>query len=361
MIRCHNYARRFEQLKSGYFSSLEQIHKNEEVVNGYYTKSIEDKIRQLTGKKHAMLVRSGAQSLRMSLLSIGIRPGDEVIITNYSCPASLAFVTIVNAVPVLCEIDQYAQMDCSYLEGLVTNKTKAVVATGLYGDSHDHDGIKSFCEKYDLYYINDAAQSYFAEYNGVECSSLGDIVCMSFADNKQVPIPGTHGAIASDYDWVCEKVLNYRRGGKSEKHLPIASTGETGRPDEDKAAQIYVAWQFAPQWQQRKLEIGKFYREFFDRKGFPYRQSPEYSTWNAHKFSIFCDDKFEMQKKLLTNNIESELHYPDNFTNVEYLNKPYQHMKWTDYFVKHALSIPINAHMTDAEVETVAETVCKIA
>jgi len=359
MIRAHNFARRFQEIKQEYYDSLEFIHNQECVVNGHYTNQVEKKIQNLTGKKHALLMRSGAQSLRWALLASGIQSGDEVIISNYSCPASLACVTLLNAIPVLCEIDEYGQMDSSYLEELVSEKTRAIIATGLYGDSHDHKNIKNFCTRNNLLYINDCAQSYFSKFDGVECATLGDVVCMSFADNKQIPIPGTHGALATDSDSVYYSVLNARRSGKAFRKSPIVGIGETGRPDEDKAAQILISWNHSGKWQSRRQQIGKYYQEYFTTKNIPYRGSPNYSTWNTHKFAILCDDKFEMQSKLLTHDIESEAHYPDNFTLVSYLNKPYKQMQWTDYFCKKSLSIPINAHMTDSEVEYVAETVWK--
>jgi len=360
MIKCHNFARRFKEIKHEYYDSLESIHNNECVVDGYYTTVVEKKIQHLTGKKHALLLRSGAQSLRWALLANGIKAGDEVIISNYSCPASLACVTLIGAIPTLCEIDQYGQMDTSYLYDLLSHKTKAVIATGLYGDCHDHENIQNFCVKNNLLYINDCAQSYFSQFNGIECATLGDVVCMSFADNKQIPIAGTHGALATDSDDVYYTVLNARRSGKAFRKTPIIGLGETGRPDEDKAAQILISWNHSAKWQLRRQQIGKYYQEYFTTKNIPYRGSPNYSTWNTHKFAIMCDNKFVMQSKLLAHNIESEAHYPDNFTLVSYLNKPYKKMHWTDHFCQKALSIPINAHMTDSEVELVAQTVKKL-
>ena len=360
MIRAHNFARRFQEVKQEYFDSLESIHNNECVVNGYYTNLVEKRIQNLTGKKHAILLRSGAQSLRWALLAHGIKPNDEVIISNYSCPASLACVTLINAVPTLCEIDQYGQMDANHLDSIFSDKTKAVIATGLYGDCHDHENIQNFCTKHNLLYINDCAQSYFSKFNGIECATLGDVICMSFADNKQIPIPGTHGAIATDSDDVYYKVLNARKSGKAFRKTPIIGIGETGRPDEDKAAQILISWNHSSSWQSRRHKIGKYYKDYFTTNNIPFRQSPQFSTWNTHKFAVMCDDKFELQLKLLEHGVESEAHYPDNFTLVSYLNKPYKKMEWTDYYCKKSLSIPINAHMTDAEVEFVADTVKKL-
>ena len=88
----------------------------------------------------------------MSLLANNIGFGHKVIVPNYSCPATLSSVAVIGCIPVFCEIDQYGMMDPNELENLAESKAKAVLATGLYGDTHDHASIKSFCEQNNMVY-----------------------------------------------------------------------------------------------------------------------------------------------------------------------------------------------------------------
>lgn len=359
MINCHNLRRRFQEVKEDYFNSLEKISSNEKVVNGSYTQQLENKLKAYSGRNHALLVRSGTQALTLALLAHNVQPGDEVIITNYSCQASLSCVTIIGAIPVFCEINDYGIMDPQYLDSLVTKKTRAVIATGLYGDVHDHDPIEKFCKKHNLVYINDAAQSYFATYNHIESLSLGDVVCMSFAENKPLPSLGTFGAILTNNSDLYHKLRPMRKNGKASRREPFVGIGVSGHPEEDKAAQILASCKHVDRWQARRHEIVKYYDAEFTRFSIPVRARPAYGMWNTHKYVIFPTDKFSMYEKLYNNGVDSECHYTESFNDLPWLNKPKKNYAVTDFYVKRALTIPLNAHLTDSEVEEVVKKVVK--
>lgn len=353
MIKVVNLDRRLEETKEEYYECIEDICRREMPANGYYSDQVERFLLKVSGRKHAIFTRSGSIALLLSMLAYKIGPGDEVIITNYSCPASCSYVMIAGATPVFCEIDETAQMDAQYLESLVTSKTKAMVATGLYGDMHDHVGIKEFCDKHNLFYINDASQSSFASYKGLESLACGDMVAMSFADNKVVPTLGTAGAILTDSTEMFYNLLHLRKHGKPYRSSSYNHYGLNGIPDEDKAAQVLVSSRHYERWQNRRHQIAEFYDQEFEIKDIPVRPRPDYSEWNTHKYSVFFPDNFEAHALLKAEGIASEVHYPDGFaTTGNYPN--------TDFFKKRALSIPINGHLTDSEVEIVANKVEKV-
>ena len=359
MIKCHNLQRRFQDVKGDYFESLEKISVNEKVVNGVYTKQLENKLKEYSKRSHALLVRSGTQALTLTLLAHNIQPGDEVIIANYSCQASLSCVTITGAVPVFCEINNYGSMDPQHLESLVTEKTRALIATGLYGDVHHHESIEQFCKKYKIVYINDAAQSYFATYKNQESLELGDVVCMSFAENKALPSLGTFGAILTNNSDLYHKLYPMRKNGKADRREPFVGIGVNGYPEEDKAAQILAATKHVNRWQTRRHQIVEYYDREFKSNSIPVRPRPDYSTWNTHKYVIFPSNKFTMYEKLYTDGVDSECHYTENFNELSWLNKPKKSFSVTDFYVNRALTIPLNAHLTDSEVEEVVKKVIK--
>lgn len=358
MINCHGMERRFNDVREDYYASLQAISSNEKTVNGVFVQEIENKLRALSGRKHVLLVRSGTQALTMSLLAQGIRAGDEVIMTNYSCHASVSCITIIGAVPVFCEINEYGQMDPQYLESLVTEKTKAVVATGLYGDVHDHDPIEAFCKRYNLFYLNDAAQCAFATYKHQMSLSLGDIACMSFAENKPIPSLGTFGAILTDSDDAFHTLVPMRKNGKASRKEPFVGIGVNALPEEDKAAQILASVKHFDRWQRRRFEIVDYYDREFASAGIPVRPRSTYGVWNTHKYAIFPTDKFSMYDAMYAAGVDSECHYTENFNNdLLWLNKPHQETPWTDKYVKQSLTIPLHPYLTDAEVETIVKTV----
>jgi len=358
MITCHNLSRRFEDVKDDYFESLKNISKNEKATNGYYVQQAEKQLTDISGRQYVLLVRSGSHAISLSLLAYGIKPGDEVIIPNYSCPATLSSVCVINAVPRFCEVNKYGSLDTELLEACVTNRTRAILATGLYGDVHNHSEVKSICDKHGLTYINDAAQSQFALYNGVNSLSLGDTVTISFAENKPIPTLGTFGAVLTDDEQVYNQVRVLRKNGKLSRHSTYECAGYSSYPEEDKAAQIVAAMKHFNKWQKRRADIVKVYDEQFNKHGVNIRPRPEYSKWNTHKYAIMVDDKFKMYKKLLADGVESEQHYVDNFAKLPWTPNTNKEFPMTDNFIKQSLSIPLNAHMTDSEVDEVVEKVC---
>ena len=184
---------------------------------------------------------SGSHAISISLLANNIGWGNKVIIPNYSCPATLSSVHVIGCLPVFCEINKYGSLDISRLNQLADSGAKAVLATGLYGDIHDHAGVEEFCKKNNMVYINDAAQSQFALYNGTNSLSLGDLVCMSFADNKAVPIAGTYGAILTDDEILHDKIRILRKNGKPSRAEPYETAGFNSEPEEEKACLLYTS------------------------------------------------------------------------------------------------------------------------
>ena len=348
MIRCENLNRRYAQVKDKYHTLIEDVMERGKVFNGHYTSVAEHRLQLLTGRKHAVLTSSCSVSLLISMYAAGIGAGDEVIITAYSCPASETFVHLVGATAVFIDVDLTGNMISDDIEPAITDRTRAIVATGLYGDMHDHASIQALCSKYNLLYVNDAAQSMFSHQHGVTSLSTGDVVCMSFAENKPLPSLATGGAVLTDNTEFYYKFLHLRNHGKPGRRLPYTHFGVRGVPDEDLAVQLLCTMDCFDEWQKRRFEIAAYYDKEFADRFVPLRRHTK--EWNAHKYAIMFEDKFEAQAQLAKLGIESEPHYP----NILPQSGSYP---GAQRFVKQSLSIPINAHMTDAEAEKVVDTV----
>ena len=348
MIKAHNLHRRYAEIKDQYHKYIEDVMVRGKVFNGHYTSVAEHRLQLLTGRKHAVLTSSCSVSLLISMYAAGIGAGDEVIITAYSCPASETFVHLVGATAVFVDVDETGNMISDNIEPAITERTRAIVATGLYGDMHDHACISKLCKKYNLLYVNDAAQSMFSHQHGVTSLSTGDVVCMSFAENKPLPSLATGGAILTDNTELYYKFLHLRNHGKPGRRLPYTHFGVRGVPDEDLAVQLLCHMDRFDAWQARRFEIAEMYDKDFNKLGIPFR--PHSTGWNAHKYAIMFHDKFEAEDQLLALGVESEAQYPDVLAKTG-------HYPGAEHFVKHSLSIPINAHLTNTEVKQIVKAV----
>lgn len=349
-----NLPRLHNDVKNVLQSKLDAIYSSNTPFEGPVTKETEEILSELTGRKYTFLTHSGTAALQLMLMAHGIQPGDEVICSNYSCPATVMPILVLGAKPIFIDIDQYGQQNLNCLSDLITDKTKAIVATGLYGDCVDYESIK----KHNILFLNDSAQSFLATYKGQESSSFGESSILSFSSNKNCPVFGTYGAVLTDNDSTAYKLKLMRKNGYEHRDKGIEMYGINSQPNEDRVAYVYSSLQMLDQWQIKRQEITGKYNRFFSYEGIKIRKSPNYSTTNNHKYTIFVADKIKFRNKMLEQGIECQLHYTNNFNNINFItNSKEKKFPGTDYYVRHALSIPNNPWLTTKETDKIIQTI----
>ena len=179
---------------------------------------------------------------------------------------------------------------------------------------------------------------------------------MSFADNKTIPIAGTYGAMLTNDVDVYNRLRALRSNGKPSRSEEYSTSGYSSKPEEEKAVQMLASWEHLDQWQKRRQEIAEHYDSQFKGK-IETRPRPAYSEWNAHKYAILVENKFEAYKTMLAEGVETDQHYTENFANLSWTPKTDKQFPMTDKFIKQSLTIPNNPFMTDAEVEIVTKKV----
>jgi UDP-2-acetamido-2-deoxy-ribo-hexuluronate aminotransferase len=347
---------RLERLYSGAIQGEGSGHCGSRHFADQYTQRCEAHINEITGRRHTFLTTSGTASIQLMLMAIGVGPGDEVICTNYSCPATVMPIRLLGARPIFVDLDPYGQQDLAQVASRVTPRTRAVMVTDLYGDCSDYDQLQSI----DLPVLNDSAQSLMTLYRGRQTASIGDMSIQSFSTNKNCPIFGTYGAISTDDDGLAERIQVMRKNGYGNREVGTAihHIGINAHPQEDKAVQVLCSLERLAGWQLRRAEIAQRLTERLRSAGVQIRPSPSYSETNHHKFSIFVRDKRQFRDLMTQRGVETQLHYTYNFARTRVLSdNTEQHMPMTEFYARHAISIPSNPWLTDQEVDQVAEAV----
>ena len=193
----------FIDLKAQYRALEPQIQEriNRVLEHGQYimgpeVKELEEKLQDYTGAKHCITVASGTEALLISLMALDIQPGDEIITTPFTFVATAEVIVFLGAKPVFVDIEpDTCNIDASKIEAKITNKTKAIMPVSLYGQVADMDEINAIAEKHNLPLIEDAAQSFGAEYKGKKSCNLSTIGCTSFFPSKPLGCYGDGGAI----------------------------------------------------------------------------------------------------------------------------------------------------------------------
>ena len=347
---------RLESLFSGKIEGKGSGHCGSKLFADKFTRKCEEKINEYVDRKFTYLTTSGTASITLMLLAQGIVPGDEIICTNFSCPASVMPIKMIGAVPVFTDINKYGQQDLTNIKSLITSKTKAIMITDLYGDCNDYDQVLGL----GLPILNDSAQSFLTTYKGKQTVSIGDMSIISFSTNKNCPVFGTYGSISTDNDDLANKLRIMRKNGYENRDVgeSIPYIGMNANPTEDKAIQLLCSLEMLPVWQQRRKEIAEKYREKLSGVGVCFRPSPEYSETNNHKFSLMVDNKWNFRDGMSDHGVETLLHYTYNFSKTPVFGEnAEQNMPGTEYFQKHAISIPSNPWLTDAETDQIIDAV----
>lgn len=173
--------------------------------NGKYITQFEDSFSRYCGVKYGVGCCNGTVALHLALASLGIVPGDEVIIPDFTMIASVNAVAYCGATPILVDAEPRTwNMDVSQVKAKITPKTKAIMPVHIYGHPVDMDPLLELAKKHKLFVIEDAAEAHGALYKNRKAGSLSDAACFSFYANKMITT-GEGGMVVTNHDGIAEK------------------------------------------------------------------------------------------------------------------------------------------------------------
>lgn len=187
------------------------------VVEHNLTAEFEERIRQLTGARHAIAMANGTVALFCCLKALGIGPGDEVIVPDLTFIATATSVIMAGATPVFCDVDP--QSHCISIESarkVLSDKTKAIMPVHLYGVAADMTDVLGFAAEADIRVIEDAAQGVGVTFNGQHTGTFGDLGILSFYGNKTITC-GEGGVVLTHDDELAKACYRLKNHGRDEK------------------------------------------------------------------------------------------------------------------------------------------------
>lgn len=344
MIKNFAGDRLYKQICDRLNDAYHKIHTTNNLIDGEFCRSAENKLKFITKRKHAKLLSSATSALMVALLSWQMR-GKKVACVNYSYVASANQAALLNDVE-LFDIDH---------KGLIKIDQKfnhdLVIPVSLYGNTIDYDNLQVSAH---TKVIVDAAQSLGAKYKGRPDGSFGDAAIFSFARNKPIPTAGTHGAIVWDDDQMTDVIQAVSNNGKLGRLSPIQHYGVNAIPMELQAAQIDIGLDHMGEWQVKRKLIHEYYMDKFENLPVDIITPNAYCETNYHKFAMLVDDRSELMAHLTENNVQALEHYTDNFAEFFGSDRKFPN---TENFCKKIITLPNHAWLNDAEIETVAKTV----
>ena len=202
-------------------NELRRVVESTFVTEGIITKEFEDKIKSLTGSKHAVAMTNGTVALYVSLKSLGIGHGDEVIVPDMTFIATANAVIMAGGTPIFCEVDPETYcIDVIAAKTLVTKKTRAIMPVHLYGQAADMTAVMNFATEFNLYVIEDAAQGVGVKFSGQHVGTFGNLGVLSFYGNKTITC-GEGGIILTNNDELALACYRLKNHGRERKGIFI--------------------------------------------------------------------------------------------------------------------------------------------
>jgi perosamine synthetase len=183
------------------------------ITEGPKSKEFVTKLSRVLNFKYGVLASNGTVALYMGLIAMGIKPGDEVIVPDFTFIASANAITMCGAKPIFCDIDETLHIDLKKAKKLITRKTRAIMPVHIYGMACDMESVMQFAESNGLKVIEDAAQAVGVNWNGKQAGTFGDIGTFSFFADKTITT-GEGGLVVTNNAETYEKLQYLRNQGR---------------------------------------------------------------------------------------------------------------------------------------------------
>ena len=326
---------------------------------GQFVKKFEDLFAEFCGTKFAVTTTNGTAALHLSMLALGIGPGDEVIVPSLTFISTANAVTFTGAKPVFVDSEQYTwNIDPAGIEKAITSRTKAIIPVHLYGHPADMDPILEIADKYGLAVVEDAAEAHGALYKGKKVGSLGKIGMFSFFGNKIITT-GEGGMIVTDDQKLAEKMRVLRDHGMDPKRRYWHSViGYNYRMTNIQAALGVAQMERINQILKKKKDNAAFYNAGLH--GIPGISLPPEAKWASNVYwlySIIVDEgKFGMSSEKLRKNLkEKDIETRSLFSPVHQqpIYDTGQHLPVAEDLSKRGLSLPSSANLSKTEIEKI--------
>ena len=334
----------YEELQTEIDLAIKDIITRSDFITGPTVDKFEQSICEYTGAEDCASIGSGTNALVCALKALGIGPGDQVMTVGHTFVSTTEAIVNVGATPMFVDIDEFYHMDVEQMRKISGSKEfvlpelKAILFVDLYGQTPDIDRIKSFAKEFDLKVIEDAAQSFGAEYNGKKVGNLVDLTCFSFNPVKNLGAMGDAGAVTGKKELV-DKVRMYRDHGRKTK-FEYDTVGYNARIDNLQAVIVQAKLKKIDEWLDKKREICRKYTEQLN----DVVKCPKEAPWSKHSYYVYVIETPEgtrdkLQVFLKEKGIATNIHYKFPTHKTKAFNNGTELPK-TEYICENIISLP---------------------
>ncbi|MCF2490321.1 DegT/DnrJ/EryC1/StrS aminotransferase family protein [Dyadobacter sp. CY347] len=327
-------------------------------ILGNELKAFEESFATYCHVAHCVGVANGLDAITLILMAYGFPEESEIIVPANTYIASVLPVAYLGFKPIFVEPDPATMLlDPDKIAEKITSKTRAIITVDLYGRSCEMEPVMALARTYGLKVITDAAQAHGAIYKNKKAGSIADATAFSFYPTKNLGALGDAGAVTTADEALAEKIRFLRNYGSKVRYKNDYQ-GVNSRMDEIQAAILNVKLPFLDPENDRRRRIAARYLSEINVKDlvFPPADRIEDDAW--HLFVVRHPDRSKLIAHLDAHGIQTNVHYPlpihkqQAFLEYRDLKLPV-----TEKIHDEAISLPLNAVLTDEEVTYIIQTV----
>jgi dTDP-4-amino-4,6-dideoxygalactose transaminase len=357
----------YEKIKNEINAAIQEVLDSTAFINGPKVEEFSNNLSTYLGGINVVPCANGTDALQIALMTLGLKPGDEVIVPIHTYVATAEVIALLKLEPVFVDVHpEYFTIDVNQIEGKISSRTKAIVPVHLYGQCADMESIVKIASKHNLFVIEDTAQAIgaiytFSDGRSKQAGTIGDIGTTSFFPSKNLGCYGDGGALFVKDDELAKKCKMIANHGQSIKyHHDII--GCNSRLDTLQAAILDVKLKYLTDYTVSRQKAARIYDELLKNiPGIKTPETAEYSTHVYHQYTLLLDESInrdDLQKLLKDNGIPSMIYYPVplHFQKA-YKKKNTEVFSVTERLSRTVLSLPIHTEITREEQEFIVSSI----
>ena len=360
-------------LKSQYMKIKPQVDKaindvfsSTQFINGEHVKSFQNELAAYLGVKHVITCANGTDALQISMMALGLKPGDEIITPSFTYIATTEVIALLGLKPVFVDCDpENFNISVEEVEKVITKKTKAIVPVHLFGQSSDMNSIMNLAKKHNLFVIEDNAQAIGSDYLGFnkpqKTGTIGNIGCTSFFPSKNLGCFGDGGAMMTNDDELAKKIRMIANHGQSKRYYHDI-IGCNSRLDNIQAAVLRIKLKKLDQYILNRQKAANYYDKNLkdlDQLKIPSRNID--SNHVFHQYTLKLDDNIvrdDLIQYLAKKNIPAMVYYPVPAHLQKMFSKipnTYGDMKVTNWLSSRVFSLPMHTELSTLQQDYIIE------
>lgn len=358
----------YEDIKTEVDLAIHEVIDSTAFVNGPAVSRFQKNLETYLNVKHVIPCANGTDALQVSMMALGLKPGDEVITSSFTFIATAEVIALLGLTPVLVDVDPDTfNIDPKAILRAITPKTKAIVPVHLFGQSSDMEAVMEIAEKYKLHVIEDNCQAIGADYlfaDGTKkkTGTISIVGCTSFFPSKNLGCYGDGGAVFTNDDDLATKLRQIVNHGMTVRYYHDM-IGVNSRLDSIQAAILDIKLKHLDEYAQSRNRAAAYYDKAFANE--PHLKTPvrfKKSTHVFHQYTLVTNgiDRNKLQEFLTAKGVPAMIYYPVPLhMQKAYLDPRYKEGDFpvTEMLCKSVISLPIHTHLDEEQLEYITTSV----